>query len=102
MPEYDGLPLDTPTLVFENSEAEVWATRTANGGMVEHRPKPNTPPVIRMSLEGKAVAAIATNNAFLALPSPTQAQTLAHVKTLTRENNALIRILLGRLEADDA
>lgn len=39
MSEYDGLPLDTPTKVAEDSEVEVWATRTANGGTVERRPK---------------------------------------------------------------
>jgi len=39
MAEYDGLPLNTPTKVSETADHETWATRTANGGTVEHRPK---------------------------------------------------------------
>lgn len=46
-------------------------------------------------LRSKARKAIDANNTFLALQSPTQAQMLAQVRMLTRENAALIRIALG-------
>lgn len=50
--------------------------------------------VNRSDLVTKAQAALQVNATFLALPSPSNAQILAQVRTLTRENNGLIRLLL--------
>lgn len=52
---------------------------------------------IRQRLRG----ALDTNTAFLALASPTNAQTLAQVRALTRENTGLIRLALDALDAAD-
>lgn len=57
---------------------------------------------VAQSLRAKAGSAIAANNTFLSLASPTNAQTLAQVQRLTREANALIRLMLSQLDADDA
>jgi len=49
-------------------------------------------------LMSKARQALATNAAYLALGAPTNAQNLNQIRTLTRENNALIRLMLGALD----
>ena len=53
----------------------------------------------RTSLQTKATNAIATNNKFLAITSPTNAQAVAQVQALTRQNTAIIRLLLGLLDS---
>lgn len=50
-------------------------------------------------LRSKATTALTANSTFLALASPTAAQQLAQLKLLTRENNALVRLLLGLLDS---
>jgi hypothetical protein len=55
----------------------------------------------RRSIEEQAAAALATNRAFVALSSPTNAQTLAQVKALARQNNGVIRLLLDDLTGTD-
>ena len=48
-----------------------------------------------------AEVALVNNRDFLAIASPTQVQTLAQVKALTRQNNGVIRMLLGFLDGTD-
>ncbi len=47
------------------------------------------------TLTAKAQAALAVNASFLANTSPSNPQVLAQVRQLTRQNNALIRLLLA-------
>lgn len=53
------------------------------------------------TLRRRTESALESNRAFLAIANPTPAQTAAQVKTLTRECSAVIRLLLGRLDATD-
>jgi hypothetical protein len=50
------------------------------------------------SLRAKTQQALAVNATYLGLASPSAAQTTAQVKALTRECDALIRLLLGALD----
>lgn len=52
---------------------------------------------ITFDLAAKTRTALTTNATFLALSAPTNADVLAQVKALTRENNALIRLLMGKV-----
>lgn len=67
-----------------------------------HTPPPPPPEVTnRQILEERAANALQANATFLALAAPTQAQTLAQVKTVTKECSALIRLALGLLDSTE-
>lgn len=55
----------------------------------------------RDTLTDQARAALAGNREFLALASPTNNQTLAQVKALTRQMNAVLRLIIGDLTGTD-
>jgi hypothetical protein len=55
----------------------------------------------RSTIEQRATAALAANATYLAVASPTNAQNLAQIRTLTRECSGIIRLLLNQLETTD-
>lgn len=53
------------------------------------------------TIRDRAGQALAANLTFLAAASPTNAQVVAQVKALTRQNNGLIRLVLNRFDGTD-
>lgn len=90
------------TILADDGTSRVTQT-TSTGTTVE--PSPGT--VLRVLFENErqlvasARAARASNLAFLANPTPTQAEVLAQVRNLTRQTNALIRFLIQAFDATD-
>lgn len=55
----------------------------------------------KSTIENQAVSALSSNSDYIALANPTNAQVAAQVKALTRQNNKIIRLVLGRLDGTD-
>jgi len=53
------------------------------------------------TLHAQATTALAQNRAAIAAAAPTNAQVIAQVKNLSAQNIALIRLVLGLLDATD-
>lgn len=94
-------PADTATDTFDRSVQLVNGTPT-----VVWTERPMTAPELanvaantnRTTIQTQAATALDTNRTFLAIASPTNAQTLAQVKALTRQNQGIIRLLLNQLD----
>ena len=56
------------------------------------------PPGNEGVLRSKITAALTANQTFLAIPSPNAAQTLTHVQRMTRQMDAVLRLIDGRLD----
>lgn len=88
-PEYTLVEIGEPTV--QNPTA--WYSRDIVW-------KAGTPGFIEADLRSKASAALTANATYLALATPTVAQNTAQVQKLTRECNAIIRLLLGQLDSN--
>lgn len=84
------------------AESTIRIQRWDSGVLVEDYtvPKP-TEQYNSETITEQAQTALVDNRAFLAITSPTQAQTLAQVKDLTRQNNKIIRMLLQAFDGTD-
>ena len=73
-------------------------TYAEDGSLVSDVTTPDDPLVVNAAtLTDRAAAALAANATYLALATPTVAQSGAQVKLLTKDTNALIRLALGLL-----
>jgi hypothetical protein len=88
------------TILFEDAERIEFEERDPSIGYVGRGTewKAGSRPANEEDLRSRAASALAANATFLALASPTNAQTVAQVQRLTRECSALIRLVLGRFE----
>lgn len=77
-----------------DAKGAVIDTQPVSGLYVEP-PEVKTERTIRQAVD----AALATNATFLAIATPTAAQTTVQVKALTRQMNGLIRLAVARYDA---
>lgn len=97
-------PADTDTDTHDRSvelfggvPTVVWTQRPWSADELTAR----TEQVNRETIEAQAITALTNNTDYLAIPTPTQAQAIAQVEALTRQNNKIIRLILGRLEGTE-
>lgn len=85
-------------VIIDNDQYQVIETVTSNGKTLQFVFKAGSLGANQQTLFANARTAIAANSTYLALANPTAAQNTAQIKRLTREANALIRLLLGELQ----
>ncbi len=97
-------PADTATTTYDRTVAlvnsaptVVWTARPKTQAELDAE----AAAVNRTTITTQATAALDANRTFLAITSPTNAQVVALVKALTRQNNALIRLTLNDLAGTD-
>lgn len=88
------------TVIEETEEFQLIRKESNAGFTVEYRAKPGTSQANRTEIETKAREALATNKAFVA-STPSTAQAVAQVKSLSRQMNGVIRLLLNELGGTD-
>lgn len=90
------MTITTKTLL-ENDQMTVFEDTDASAGTSVKRTvlKPGHPMFRWQQLHNAAQGALDANHAYLALASPTAAQTAAQVKALTRQIDELIKHSLG-------
>lgn len=88
-------------LINDDGISRVWEHTDGTGkiiGSSTERYLLDAPEANRATLRERTKQALAANATFLALASPTNAQTLAQVRALTRECTALISLLLNHVD----
>lgn len=82
-----GVPTSRPYTAAENTEADARAVQQTFSDN-------------EASIRDKLRLALGANNTYLAVTTPTAAQTTTQVKSLSRQVNALIRLANQQLDSD--
>lgn len=92
-----------PDSVPDAPDGRQWMTEAAARAAGYTYPVPVVPPeeTNAATLRDKITVGLAANVAYLAIGAPSAAQVAAQVRALTRQNIALGRLVLGRLDAID-
>ncbi len=85
-----------PTTLADNAEYTVVRN---DDGSVTLTNKAGSPGANLATLQAQAVQAIADNITYIAIASPSNAQVAAQVKALTRQVDAIIRVVLGQVSS---
>jgi hypothetical protein len=72
---------------------------TLDHGQTWVAPTASSPLANQQILMSRAATALAANQTYLAIPTPTQAQAVTQVTALTQQINALIRLATNQLNA---
>ena len=88
----------TTRVISDTPDGQVIEETDTGYRSIRFEPKAGTPAANELSLRDKASQAVQANNTFLGIASPTNAQVVAQVQRLTRENTALIKLVLGAID----
>lgn len=76
-------------------------TVTVTNGVETSRIPPKAERVNERTIRSQANTALVNNRTYIAIASPSAAQTTAQVKDLSRQVNGLIRLVLNKLDGTD-
>jgi hypothetical protein len=101
LPNGATVTADTFTIGSDGTTTEMM-TATYPNGAKDHEvittSGPGTPAANQQTLQQRAQNALVNNATYLAITTPTTAQAIAQVAALTRQTNAVIRVLLSQYD----
>ena len=93
-----GIDVSNVVITTVGEDPDTGETVTIVDDIETERIAPPPERVVQRDLQAKSRAAIEKNKTFLAITTPTNAEAVAQIKLLTRENTALIKLLLNHFE----
>lgn len=98
LPSGAKVTADTVQTLADGTTVETMTDSAGNSQTIT-TPGAGTAAANQQNITAKAQAALVNNVTFLAIGSPTQAQAITQVQALTRQVDALIRMVLNQFDA---